>query len=144
MKGSDLTASRLRALDSGDIYLTRINPRKKRIGIVPTDAPHPVMVSGEVYTLKWKDNNHLPYESRYAIIPILRSDAITQQICNLSTGSSSSRARISVDSLKELQIPTHLLGNRHIAEEQSKNIQIATDAYWNAINSVNHVMESIL
>ncbi|WP_131226397.1 N-6 DNA methylase, partial [Bifidobacterium longum] len=144
VKGSDLTASRLRALDSGDIYLTRINPRKKRIGIVPTDAPHPVMVSGEVYTLKWKDNNHLPYESRYAIIPILRSDAITQQICNLSTGSSSSRARISVDSLKELQIPTHLLGNRHIAEEQSKNIQIATDAYWNAINSVNHVMESIL
>lgn len=143
VKGSDLTANRLRALNAGDIYLTRINPRKKRIGMVPTSASHPVMVSGEVYTLKWKDNDTLPYESRYAIIPILRSNEITQQICNLSTGSSSSRARISSDNLAELRIPRHLLQNDDILKEQSTDIQMATDAYWDAINSVNHVMDSI-
>lgn len=143
VKGGDLNASRLRALDNGDIYMTRINPRKKRIGMVPSDSPHPVMVSGEIYTLKWKSNTILPYESRYAIIPILRSDAMTQLICNLSTGSSSSRARISVDGLKELRIPRGLLQNQEVAKEQSKDIKTATDAYWDAIKSVNHVMDSI-
>lgn len=143
VKGIELNANKLRALNKGDIYLTRINPRKKRIGVVPTGAPNPIMVSGEVYTLKWKNNNYLRFKARYAIIPILRSDAITQQICNLSTGSSSSRARISIDALSQLQIPHLLLQNQTDAQNQAKSIQEATNKYWDAIRSVNNVMDSI-
>lgn len=142
-QGSNINASRLRALNTEDIYLTRINPRKQRIGMVPQNAPTPIMVSGEVYTLKWKPNDYIPFEARFAIIPILRSEYITQQICNLSTGSSSSRARISVSSLKGLRIPSNLLQNQTRLQKQSETIQNATNTFWEAIRSVNSVMESI-
>lgn len=142
-KGSNTNASRLRALNTEDIYLTRINPRKQRIGMVPKNAPAPIMVSGEVYTLKWKPNDYIPFEARFAIIPILRSEYVTQQICNLSTGSSSSRARISVSSLEGLRIPSNLLQNQTRLQKQSETIRNATNTFWEAIRSVNSVMESI-
>lgn len=142
-KGSNINASRLRALNTEDIYLTRINPRKQRIGMVPKNAPAPIMVSGEVYTLKWKPNDYIPFEARFAIIPILRSEYVTQQICNLSTGSSSSRARISVSSLEGLRIPSNLLQNQTRLQKQSETIRNATNTFWEAIRSVNSVMESI-
>ena len=142
-KTHEINANRLRALEGGDIYVTRINPRKKRIGMVPQKAPNPILVSGEVYTLKWKSNDFIPFKSRYAIIPILRSKAITQQICNLSTGSSSSRARISVTALKGLRIPKMLLTDQGKLNNQSKVIRKSTNTFWRAIHSVNAIMASI-
>lgn len=139
--GANLNASKLRELRASDIYLTRINPRKKRIGMVPSCCSEPVMVSGEVFTLKWKENAHLTWEDRYAIIPILRSDLITQKICWLSTGSSSSRARISTSSLRTLSIPKKLLQDKRTIKRRSEAIVQATDDCWHAICTVNGIMD---
>lgn len=140
----DLNASRFHVLNSSDIYFTRINPRKKRIGIVPSTLSSRILVSGEVFTLKWKQNKYLPFESRYAIIPILRSDVITRKICALSTGSSSSRARISADELKKVVIPLEFLDNDEKLAETSDKIKNANDQQWSSITTMNGILNSAI
>lgn len=105
ISGNNIKASSLNFVKPGDIFFTRINPRKRRIGMVPTFLDSPIYVSNEVYSLQYRENKYLNREEMYIIIPILRSEELTEQIMMLSTGSSSSRARINIKNVENLEIP---------------------------------------
>lgn len=63
-------------------------------------------MSKEIYRIVYKDNSYIPEESKYVICAILQSDLVIKQIVRLSTGSSSSRARVQVeDLLNDVYIP---------------------------------------
>ncbi|MCM1237547.1 MAG: N-6 DNA methylase [Ruminococcus flavefaciens] len=103
----------------GDILFARINPRKNRVAIAPPINEFGI-VSKEVYILKHKENEYISYENRYVICSILQSALVNNQIVRLSTGSSSSRARVQVeDFLNDVYIPIP-------SDEMQKEISKAT------------------
>ena len=105
--GVDITSKSLVGFQSNDILFSRINPRKNRITLVPDiEDSTPCVTSGEVYVLKLKDNNgYIDKKNFAALIPILRSKLVKQQIVRLGVGSSSSRARVYVDDLEGIRLP---------------------------------------
>lgn len=109
IKATEIKSNALNYIHPGEIYFTRINPRKRRIGIVPTILDNSIFLSNEVYALRYKENDFLSKDNQYLIVPILRSSSLTKQIMLLATGSSSSRARISPESVSNLEIPRELL-----------------------------------
>ena len=105
--------------EKGDILFTRINPRISRVAIAPQIDDFGV-VSKEVYRLVYKENKYIKKENFYVICAILRNEDIVQQIVRLSTGSSSSRARVQKeDLLNEVFIPV-------IDEKVQKSISNST------------------
>lgn len=132
VSGEDITSSSLNRIDPGSMYFTRINPRKRRIGIVPTILDSPIYISNEVYSFRYKDNPYIDEKDQYLIIPILRSSAVTKKIMMMATGSSSSRARISIDALRKLEISIPVL-QRVLANGDSK--QLLTQA--------NNILQSV-
>ena len=89
----------------GDILFSRINPRKNRVSIAPPIHGFGI-VSKEVYNIKYKKNELIPEAYKYVICPILQSEFVNNQIVRLSTGSSSSRARVQEeDLLNDVYIP---------------------------------------
>lgn len=104
MKGYEINNS-FHSFSSGDILFSRINPRKSRVTIAPEFNGNGI-VSKEVYIIQYKDNDYISYENRYCLCAILQSDHVKNQIVRLSTGSSSSRARVQVeDFLNDVYIP---------------------------------------
>lgn len=138
VKGKDINSSSLIMIPSKGIYFTRINPRKKRIGVIPSSIKGSICISNEVYLLSWKNNPYLSENERFLIIPILRSEKITQSILLKSTGSSSSRARISKDSLKEIQIPIQMLTMEN-KEKKSNTILNAANMIWESTTKLNNL-----
>lgn len=122
---------------SGDILFTRINPRKNRVAIAPEIDDFGI-VSKEVYIIKYKDNPYIKKENRYVICSILQSELVNNQIVRLSTGSSSSRARVQVEDLLNfvfIPIPSEKI-QKHISDSTytaMKNIwnqsQLFLDTY---------------
>ena len=105
LKGSDLNQSSFHQFFSGDILFTRINPRKSRIAIAPPVEEYGI-VSKEVYRIVWKENPYIPIDHRYVLCAILKSTHVHNQVVRLSTGSSSSRARVQEDDLlNDVYIP---------------------------------------
>ena len=98
LKGAQLNQSSFHKFYAGDILFTRINPRKNRIAIAPPIQDFGI-VSKEVYRLEIKPNTYIKAENRYALCSILQSTHVKNQIIRLSTGSSSSRARVQEDDL---------------------------------------------
>ncbi len=98
LKGSELNQSSFHKFYAGDILFTRINPRKSRIAIAPPINGFGI-VSKEVYRIELKSNPYIKEENRYALCAILQSEHVKSQIVRLSTGSSSSRARVQEDDL---------------------------------------------
>lgn len=103
--GSSLNQSSYHKFCSGDILFTRINPRKSRISIAPPIDGFGI-VSKEVYRIHIKPNPYIKSENRYVLCSILQSQYVKNQIIRLSTGSSSSRARVQEDDLlRDVYIP---------------------------------------
>lgn len=99
----------------GDILFTRINPRISRVAIAP-EIEHYGIVSKEVYRIVYKKNKYVKEENRYVICALLQNESVIKQIVRLSTGSSSSRARVQVeDLLNDVYIPI-------LSEESQKKI----------------------
>ncbi len=103
--GKDLNQSSFHKFYPGDILFTRINPRKNRIAIAPPIKDYGI-VSKEVYRIVLKSNPYIKPENRYVLCAILQSQHVKSQIIRLSTGSSSSRARVQEeDLLSDVYIP---------------------------------------
>lgn len=130
--GAEINAGQLVGLQPGDIYLTRINPRKRRIGVVPEQVQGMIVVSKEVFRLRWKENSHLASDNRYAIVPLLRDASFTESLVLKATGSSSSRARVSAEAVSELPIPHDFFTRADLAEV-AQTVLTAANAYWNAM-----------
>ena len=139
--GADITADQLVRLEPGDIYLTRINPRKRRIGVVPGRVQGSIVVSKEVFRLRWKENPHLSFDDRHAIIPLLRDASITESLVLKATGSSSSRARVSVDHVAALPVP-HDYFTRSDISEVAEAVRSAADGYWDAMAAMASIAGS--
>lgn len=82
----------------GDILFTRINPRINRVAIAPKVKEYGIM-SKEIYRIVYKKNKYISEESKYVICALLQNEMVIKQVVRLSTGSSSSRARVQVDDL---------------------------------------------
>ena len=118
IKGEKIARS-LNKFYPGDILFSRINPRKRRITIVPPIDGYGV-VSKEVYRLVYKENEYIDRENWYVLCALLQSDIVTKQLVRLATGSSSSRARVQVeDFLNDVYIPI-------LPAEQQKEISDTT------------------
>lgn len=137
--GADINSSRMVALEPGDIYLTRINPRKRRIGVIPSRIDGCVVVSNEVYRLRWRENPYLRFEDRHAIIPLLRDASVTEALVLKGTGSSSSRSRVAADDVKALPIPPSYFSREDIADIASA-VRAAADKYWDAMRELSDVV----
>lgn len=137
--GADINSSRMVSLQPGDIYLTRINPRKRRIGVIPSCIDGGVVVSNEVYRLRWRENPYLRYEDRHAIIPLLRDASVTEALVLKGTGSSSSRSRVSVGDVMALPVPHSYFSREDIADIASA-VRAAADRYWYAMRELSDVV----
>lgn len=136
----DVKSNTFHVFNPGEIFVSRINPSKRRIGMIPTELSKKVVMSQEVYAIRWHDNEYLDGDARYAIISILRDPEITKQICSVSTGSSSSRARISKESLENIRIPLKMLSNRAALQKKSDEICQAINELWIATSRANSIM----
>ena len=107
--GNEITSKSLVEFQPGDILFSRINPRKNRIILVPeisTETDAKFVTSGEIYVLHVKENNsYFNSLTKNALVPILRSPSVKDQIVRLGVGSSSSRARVYADDLEGVRIP---------------------------------------
>lgn len=111
---------------AGDILFTRINPRISRVAIVP-DIEGYGLVSKEVYRIVYKENEYIKEKNRYVICALLQNENVTRQIVRLSTGSSSSRARVQVeDLLNDVYVPV-------LNEQDQKEI---SDSICNSMKQV--------
>lgn len=139
-KGFTITSSSLNEIKPGEIYFTRINPRKRRIGLVPRSLNESIYISGEVYKLKLKDNKYLDLNSQYAILPLLRSKAVTQEIMGLATGSSSSRARISRESVADINLPLEYFEDKEELEKKSYQILDGANQIFDQLKDFNEML----
>ena len=138
MRGIDLNQSSFHKFYPGDILFTRINPRKKRIAIAPPIDTFGI-VSKEVYRLQIKENPYISYENRYALCTILQSSHVNNQIVRLSTGSSSSRARVQEgDLLSDVYIP---IPNEELQKKLSDSLQSTCLDIWDCAQNLLKVYE---
>ena len=127
IKGEDLKQSSFHKFYPGDILFTRINPRKSRIAIAPPIDSFGI-VSKEVFRIQIKDNPYISYENRFALCAILQSSHVNNQIVRLSTGSSSSRARVQEnDLLSDVYIPIPDVSQQ---EKLSKSVLFTSREIW--------------
>lgn len=104
------------------------NPRISRVAIVPEIKGYG-LVSKEVYRIVYKDNEYIKAENKYVLCALLQNENVTRQIVRLSTGSSSSRARVQVDDLlNDVYIP--ILGETE-QKKISDSIYNSTKQIWN-------------
>jgi type I restriction enzyme M protein len=129
LRGKQITAESLYKFCAGDILFSRINPRRNRIVIIPPINGEGV-VSKEMYRLVHKDNEFISKNCGYCIVQILQNEHVKSQIVRLSTGSSSSRARVPEDDL---------LDNVFIPIPPAK---IQKKLHLNTINAVNNFWQS--
>ena len=112
----------------GDILFTRINPRINRVAIAPPVKPLGIM-SKEIYRILYKKNKYISEENRYVICAILQNEWVIKQIIRLSTGSSSSRARVQVeDLLNDVYIPVL---DEKVQKEISDSTYSVSKKLWN-------------
>lgn len=112
----------------GDILFTRINPRINRVAIAPHVKPFGIM-SKEIYRILYKKNKYISEENRYVICAILQNEWVIKQIIRLSTGSSSSRARVQVeDLLNDVYIPVL---DEKVQKEISDSTYSVSKKLWN-------------
>ena len=112
----------------GDILFTRINPRINRVAIAPPVKPFGIMLK-EIYRILYKKNKYISEENRYVICAILQNEWVIKQIIRLSTGSSSSRARVQVeDLLNDVYIPVL---DEKVQKEISDSTYSVSKKLWN-------------
>ncbi|MHC1738811.1 MAG: N-6 DNA methylase [Ignavibacteriaceae bacterium] len=117
--------SDMHSFSNGDLLFTRINPRISRVTITPEDIDYG-LVSKEVYIIKLKPNEYIL--DKYVLCSILQSEHVKNQVVRLSTGSSSSRARVHLeDFLKDVYIP---IPGKEIQEQISKKLSKCYNSLW--------------
>ena len=127
VKGKDIGDS-FHMFYEGDILFTRINPRINRVAIAPPVNPFGIM-SKEIYRIVYKDNDYISEENKYVICAILQNEWVIKQIVRLSTGSSSSRARVQVeDLLNDVYIP---IIEEKLQKEISESTYAVSKKLWN-------------
>ena len=127
VKGCDIGDS-FHKFYAGDILFTRINPRISRVAIAPEVEGYGI-VSKEVYRIVYKENEYIKRENKYVICALLQNENVIRQIVRLSTGSSSSRARVQVeDLLNDVYIP--ILGEK-TQKKISDSIYKMSKKIWN-------------
>lgn len=99
-EGSEINGRKIR-FSGGDLLLSRINPLKKRITIMPPYIEDGV-TSSEIYNIEPKNGEEI---TKFYLYLVLRSERSMRFIRNHVTGSSSSRHRIKDDDLEEMKIP---------------------------------------
>lgn len=110
----------------GDLVYCRINPRKNRVFIIPEEFGE-VLVSKEAFILKRTSEQII---SNYVLAAILQSDLVRSQLVRLSTGSSSSRARVQDDDfLNSIYIP---IPDKKIQKKIHDKISSSYNNYWKA------------
>lgn len=95
VRGASINSS-MHVFHGGDVIISRINPRKNRVSVIPQQIKEG-LVSKEAYILKLKENKFVKNE--YVLCALLQSEHVCKQIVRLATGSSSSRARVYEDDL---------------------------------------------
>ena len=103
---------------------------------MPSRVDGSIVVSNEVYCLRWKENDHLSFDDRHAIIPLLRDASFTEAIMLKSTGSSSSRARVAPEAVADLPVPLDYFSRPDLASI-AQTMRDAADAYWDAVAAMN-------
>ena len=127
LAGKVLNQSSFHKFYPGDILFTRINPRKNRIAIAPPIDEYGI-VSKEVFRLELKPNKYIDYQDRYVLCAILQSSHVHNQIVRLSTGSSSSRARVQEDDLlADVYIP---IPDKDLQKKLSASLAKTTMEIW--------------
>ncbi|MGI6163978.1 MAG: N-6 DNA methylase [Bacillota bacterium] len=91
--------SKGRLCESGDVIFSRINPRIPRMAVVP-EVDYKLVCSTEFEILR-----PLKGISPYFLVAALRLQSVSQQIENLTSGTSSSHNRIKTEQLEEILIP---------------------------------------
>lgn len=128
LPGCQLHQTSFHQFFSGDILFTRINPRKNRIAIAPPLNGYGIM-SKEIFRIVWKDNPYISKKNQYVLCSILQSTHVHNQIIRLSTGSSSSRARVQEeDLLNDVFIP---IPSQAMQKRISTSLLKATTEIWN-------------
>ena len=141
MRGRDLKQSSFHKFYPGDILFTRINPRKSRIAIAPPISSFGI-VSKEVFRIQIKENPYISEENRYALCAILQSSHVNNQIVRLSTGSSSSRARVQEnDLLSDVYIP---IPDVSLQAKLSKSLLVTSTEIWECAQNLLAVYEENL
>lgn len=130
LRGNEITATSLHAFYPNDILFTRINPRKSRVTIAPPIEGTGV-VSKEVYRIVLKeDNEYIKHENRFVLLSLLQAEHVKNQVVRLSTGSSSSRARVQEDDLlSDVYVP---IPNEETQKKISNNNFNMMKSYWEA------------
>ena len=139
ISGHQLNQASFHKFFSGDILFTRINPRKSRIAIAPPLNDFGIM-SKEIFRLVWKENPYIAEENRYVLCSILQSTYVHNQIVRLSTGSSSSRARVQEqDLLNDVFIP---IPSKSLQKKISFSLLKSTSEIWNCSQKYLHLYAS--
>ena len=126
LKGREFKSTGLHGFQGGDILFTRINPRISRVAIVPDIKITNGVTSKEIFIIKYKDNEYIKREDKYILVQILQSEHVKNQIVRLSTGSSSSRARVQ---------PNNLLNDVYVSLPNRKlQSKISERTYRNAMD----------
>jgi len=94
-----IPVSKGRLCQKGDVLFSKINPRIPRIAVVP-EINYQLVCSTEFEILKPKNGL-----SPYFLAAVLRLPSISQQIENLTSGTSSSHNRIKTEQLHDILIP---------------------------------------
>lgn len=129
MNGDDIGDS-FYVARGGDLAYCRINPRKNRVFIIPENVEE-VLISKEAYILSLKEDSKII--SKYVLSAILQSDYVKSQLVRLSTGSSSSRARVQEnDFLNAVFIP---IPEEKIQKEIDKKMKKMYKRYWDVSQS---------
>ena len=114
----------------GDLAYCRINPRKNRVFILPEEIGE-VLVSKEAYLLELLEQTII--KSKYVLLAILQSAYVKSQLVRLSTGSSSSRARVPEnDFLKAVYIP---VPDKKIQGMIDRKVKKIYKQYWDVSQS---------
>lgn len=109
----------------GDLAYCRINPRKNRVFIIPEKIEE-VLISKEAYIIKLNQDSDIL--DNYALAAILQSDIVKDQLVRLSTGSSSSRARVQEqDFLNAVYIP---IPSKTEQKKLSSKMKKILTKYW--------------
>lgn len=128
INGSKFKSTGLHKFEGGDILFTRINPRISRVAMVPDIEIKNGVVSKEVFIIKHKENDYIKQQNQYILIQILQSEHVKNQIVRLSTGSSSSRARVQPENLLSdvfISVP-----DEKTQEDFSNKTYINAMSYW--------------
>ena len=135
--GKDLKAKSLYKFLPGDIIFTKINPKKKRVTLIPEIKPNGYenVVSKEVFNLTMKEQGIFSMEYKNCLIPLLKSDKVHKNLMNLVSGSSSSRARIQKnDFLESTYIP---IIDLNVQKKLHDLTTESTQLSWSTIEKVN-------